>query len=296
MSSEGTDSSLGSKEDYYLLMLKVNPEKEVVPARWSPTGLNEDSAALVIDEQSERLYVWIGQSVDGITKAIARRKAADISSQGFKLPGMSYSVGKVTSKRLEIIEVNQADLSKDNKTKDAFSELKALFRKKTELLEGDVLARASVKVPTAMRQLGSFTRAPPQFQEVSKALEEKFGRAPEIFAERETMRERYAEREYDKVAAVYTLAFVEVLGGKVNVEIERQGRGKVYHISKEIPTIKQAAAPEAAGVAELPQPPQAEEGKNCSYVIEEKKLRILEGNLSQEEINRVMKKVEELTL
>lgn len=295
MNSGDKDSSLGPKEDYYLLMLKVNPEKEVVPVRWSPAGLDEDSAALIIDEQGERLYVWIGERVDGITKAIARRKAADISSQGFKLPRMSYPVGKIGSKKLEIIEVNQAELTKDNKTKDAYSEVKALFRKKTELLEEDVLARASVRVPTAKRQLGAFTRAPPQFQEVSKALEEKFGRAPEIFAERETMRERYAEREYDKAAAIYTLAFVEVLGGKVNVEVERQSRGKVYHVSKEAP-IPEPAAPETTEVAESPQLAQVREGKKCSYIIEEKKLRILEGNLSQEDINKVMKRVEELTL
>jgi hypothetical protein len=296
LSSGVRDSSLGPKEDYYLLMLKVNPEKEVVAVKWSLSGLDEDSAALVIDEQSERLYVWIGQGVDGITKAIARRKAADISSQGFKLPSMSYPVGKVTGKKLDVIEVDQAELAKDNKLRDVFSELKSLFRKKTELLEGDVLARATVKVPVAMRQLGSFTRAPPQFQEVSKALEEKFGRAPEIFAERETMRERYAEREYDKVAAIYTLAFVEVLGGKVNVEIERQGRGKVYHVAKEIPTAQQTAVVEPLEAAEMAQPVQEEERKNCSFAIEEKRLKILESNLTQEEINRVIKRVEELTL
>lgn len=187
--------SLRPKEDYYLLMLKVNPEKEVVPVRWSPASLNEDSAALIIDEQNERLYIWIGEGVDGITKAIARRKAADVSSQGYKLPNISYPIGKLGTKKLQIVEINQADLAKDKQAKDTFAEVKALFRKKIELLEEDTLARASIKVPTAMRELGGFTGAPPQFQEVSKALEEKFGRAPEIIAERETMRERYKERD-----------------------------------------------------------------------------------------------------
>jgi hypothetical protein len=296
LSSGDRDSSLEPKEDYYLLMLKVNPEKEVVPVRWQLTGLNEDSAALIIDEQNEHLYVWIGASVDGITKAIARRKAADISSQGYKLSNMSYPIGKVGSKKLEIIEVNQADLAKDNRTKDAFAEVKALFRKKTELLEGDVLARASAKVPQVMRELGAFTRAPPQFQEVSKALEEKFGRAPEIFAERETMRERYAEREYDKVAAIYTLAFVEILGGKVNIQIGHQDKGKVYQISKEAPATERVMEAESLAVVETPQTARVEEGKRCSYIIEDKRLKILESNLTLEEINRVMKKVEELTL
>lgn len=296
MSSGDRDSSLEPKEDYYLLMLKVNPEKEVVPVRWQLTGLNEDSAALIIDEQNEHLYVWIGASVDGITKAIARRKAADISSQGYKLSNMSYPIGKVGSKKLEIIEVNQADLAKDNRTKDAFAEVKALFRKKTELLEGDVLARASAKVPQVMRELGAFTRAPPQFQEVSKALEEKFGRAPEIFAERETMRERYAEREYDKVAAIYTLAFVEILGGKVNIQIGHQDKRKVYQISKEAPATERVMEAESLAVVETPQTARVEEGKRCSYIIEDKRLKILESNLTLEEINRVMKKVEELTL
>jgi hypothetical protein len=209
---------------------------------------------------------------------------------------MSYPIGKVGSKKLEIIEVNQADLAKDNRTKDAFAEVKALFRKKTELLEGDVLARASAKVPRVMRELGAFTRAPPQFQEVSKALEEKFGRAPEIFAERETMRERYAEREYDKVAAIYTLAFVEILGGKVNIQIGHQDKGKVYQISKEAPATERVMEAESLGVVETPQTARVEEGKRCSYIIEDKRLKILESNLTLEEINRVMKKVEELTL
>jgi hypothetical protein len=290
------DSSLGPKEEYYLLMLKINPEKEAVPVRWSPTGLSEDTAALIIDEQSERIYVWIGESVDGITKAIARRKAADISSQGYRLANISYPIGKVGAKKLEIIEVNQSDLAKDKAAKDAFAEVKGLFRKKTELLEGDTLARSSVKVPKAMRELGGFTRAPPKFQEVSKSLEEKFGRAPEIIAERETMRDRYKEREQDKVAAVYALAFVETLGGRVDLEISHQGQAKVFQIIKEEPIVEKPVGAEEIGDSQTSQTVELRREKKCSFTIEDKRLRILESNLTQEEINRVLKRVEELTL
>ncbi|WXG43934.1 MAG: hypothetical protein WED04_07885 [Promethearchaeati archaeon SRVP18_Atabeyarchaeia-1] len=296
MSGGDRGLSLRPKEDYYLLMLKVNPEKEVVPVRWSPASLNEDSAALIIDEQNERLYIWIGEGVDGITKAIARRKAADVSSQGYKLPNISYPIGKLGTKKLQIVEINQADLAKDKQAKDTFAEVKALFRKKIELLEEDTLARASIKVPTAMRELGGFTGAPPQFQEVSKALEEKFGRAPEIIAERETMRERYKEREYDKVAAVYTLAFVETLGGKVSVEISQRGQVKVFQISKEAPSIEKTVSAEGLGAEEALQTAEVNQVKKCAFTIEDKRLKILENNLTLEEINKAMKKVEELTL
>lgn len=306
--SKTGDSSQRPKEDCYFLMLKVTPEKEVVPVKWLLSNLDGSSASLVIDESSERLYLWIGESVDGITKAVARRRAADISSQGFRLENMSHPIGKVTAKKLEVIELAQGDIAKDFKVKEMFSDLKSLFRKKTELLEDGVLARSSVKIPEAKRDLREgFTRSPPKFEEVSKALEEKFGKAPEIIAERETMLERYKEREYDKVAAVYTLAFVDILGGKVNVEISRQGRSKIYQVSKpavietepppEIP--KKTEEPGTTGAqvtVEAPKMIVKEKEKKCSYVIEDKKLRVIESNLTQEELNRVMRRVEELTL
>jgi len=299
--SMSRDSPQRPKGDTYFLMLKVTPEKEVAPIKWALSNLDEDTASLIIDETNERLYLWIGESVDGITKAIARRRAADISSQGFKLESMSYPIGKILGRKLEIIEINQADTTKDPKVKDNFSDLKALFRKKTELFEGGVLARWGVKVPEAKRELGQgFTRAPPQFQEVSKALEEKFGRAPEIIAERETMLERYKEREYDKVAAVYTLAFIDTLGGKANVEISRRGQSKVYQVTK--PAVIEMEPPaempktfEKPIAGEAPRAIVREEEKKCSYVIEDKKLRIVESNLTQEEINKVMRRVEELS-
>jgi hypothetical protein len=299
--SKGGDSSQRPKGDTYFLMLKVTPEKEVAPVKWSLNNLNENTASLVIDEPNERLYLWIGESVDGITKAIARRRAADIASQGFKLESMSYPIGKVATKKLEVIEIDQADTTKDSKIKETFGDLKALFRKKTELSEGGVLARSGVKIPEAKRELGQgFTRAPPQFQEVSKALEEKFGRAPEIIAERETMLERYKEREYDKVAAVYTLAFIDILGGKANVEISRQGQSKVYQINKPavIETEPPAEMPktfEKPIAGEEPKAIVREEEKKCSFVIEDKKLKIVESNLTQEEISKVMRRVEELS-
>jgi len=299
--SKGGDSSQRPKEDAYFIMLKVTPEKEVAPIKWSLNNLDENTASLVIDEVDERLYLWIGERVDGITKAIARRRSADIASQGFKLENMSYSIGKVAAKKLEIIEIDQADMTKDSKVKETFGDLKALFRKKTELSEGGVLARSGVKVPEAKRELGQgFTRSPPQFQEVSKALEEKFGRAPEIIAERETMLERYKEREYDKIAALYTLAFIDILGGKVSIEVSRRGQSKVYQITKPavIETQPPAEMPttfEKPITTVAPRTIVREEEKKCSYVIEDKRLRIVESNLTQEEINRVIRRVEELS-
>jgi hypothetical protein len=302
------DSSQRPKEDCYFLMLKVTPEKEVVPVKWLLSNLDESSASLVIDESSERLYLWIGESVDGITKAVARRRAADISSQGFRLENISHPIGKVAAKKLEIVELAQGDVNKDFKVKEIFNDLKNLFRKKTELLEDGMLARSSVKIPEAKRDLREgFTRSPPKFEEVSKALEEKFGKAPEILAERETMLERYKEREYDKVAAIYTIAFVDILGGKANVEISRQGRSKVYNVSKpavietqpapEMPkATEETVTGEAQVTVEATKTIVKEKEKKCSYVIEDKKLRVIESNLTQEELNRVMKRVEELTL
>ena len=293
--------SRGDKEnipraDYYLLMLKVNSDKEVVPVRWSPVNLDENSAALIIDEADGRLYMWIGESVDGITKAVARRKAADVASQGFKLENVSYPIGKLGSKRLEVVEVNQADMAKDTKMKDTFGEVKNLFRKKGEVLEGGILARANVKVPEAKRELAEgFARAPPKFQEVSKALEERFGRASEIIAERETMRERYKGREDDKIAALYMLAFTESLGGKVETEIASGSEGKVYRI------IKKAIAPPPTTAAEMGSdnqttpPAEAEQEKRVFFAVEGKRIRVLETNLAQEELGRVMRAAEELS-
>jgi hypothetical protein len=292
-SAKSGDSSQRPKGDTYFLMLKVTPEKEVAPVKWALSNLDENTASLVIDEPNERLYLWIGQSVDGITKAVARRRAVDISSQGFKLESVSYPIGKVMGKKLQMLEIDQAEMNKDPKLKETFNDLKTLFRKKTELSEEGVLARSGVKIPEAKRELSQgFTRPPPQFQDVSKALEEKFGRAPEIIAERETMLERYREREYDKVAARYALAFIDVLGGKANIEISSTAKAKTYQVSRPAVTETQV----------VPNPETASgtltttviEEKKCSFVIEDKKLKILESNLSQEEINRVMRRAEEL--
>jgi hypothetical protein len=291
----GGDKEKVPKADYYFLMLKVNAEKEVVPVKWSPVNLDENSAALIIDELSGRLYMWIGESVDGITKAVARRKAADIASQGYKIEGVSYPIGKLGAKKLDMIEVNQADMAKDMKMKDTYGELKNLFRKKGEILEGGFLARASVKVPEAKRELGEgFVRPPPKFQEVSKALEDKFGRASEIIAERETMRERYKEREDDKIAAVYALAFIESLGGKVEIEVDRGSQGKVYRLSKQTTTPKLTKIIIGA-TNETPEPAQVEPEKSFSFTIEDKRMRILGGNLTQEEISKAMRVVEDLS-
>jgi hypothetical protein len=292
--------SRGDKEnvpraDYYLLMLKVNPEKEVVPVKWSPASLDENSATLIIDEFGGRLYMWIGESVDGITKAVARRKAADIASQGYKLENVSYPIGKFGAKRLEIIEVNQADMAKDTKVKDTFGEVKNLFRKKGEILEGGVLARASVKVPDAKRELSEgFVRAPPKFQEVSKALEEKFGRASEIIAERETMRERYKGREDDKVAALYMLALTESLGGKVETEIATGSEGKVYRITKKLPPPTPTLEGAETAVQTQVTTDIVQE-KKIFFAVEGKRMRVLETNLTQEELGRIMRTAEELS-
>jgi hypothetical protein len=295
MYMSGGDRENIPKADYYLLMLRVNSEKEVVPVKWSPVNLDENSAALIIDELSGHLYMWIGESVDGITKAVARRKAADIASQGYKIESVSYPIGKLGAKKLDIIEVNQADMAKDTKMKDSYGELKNLFRKKGEILEGGFLARASVKVPEAKRGLGEgFARAPPKFQEVSKALEERFGRASEIIAERETMRERYKGREDDKIAAVYTLAFIESLGGKVEVEVDPGAQGKVYRVSKQAPTPQLAGAGLEA-TSETPEAIQVEPEKTFSFTVEDKRIRILGGNLTQEEISKAMRVVEDLS-
>jgi len=283
------------RADYYLLMLRVNSEKEVVPVRWSPVNLDENSAALIIDELGGRLYMWIGESVDGITKAVARRKATDVASQGYKLENVSYPIGKLGAKKLEIIEVNQADMAKDPKIKDTFGEVKNLFRKKTEILERGVLARASVKVPDAKRELSEgFVRAPPKFQEVSKALEEKFGRASEIIAERETMRERYKGREDDKVAALYMLALTENLGGKVETEITTGSEGKVYRVTKKLP----APTPTVSGTESAGQTPVTADTlqeKKVFFAVEGKRMRVLETNLTQEELGRIMRAAEELS-
>ena len=291
--------SRGDKEsipraDYYFLMLKVNPDKEVVPVKWSPVSLDENSAALIIDELEGRLYMWIGESVDGITKAVARRKAADVASQGFKLENMSYPIGKVGSKRLEVIEVNQAEMAKDTKMKDTFSEVKNLFRKKGEVLEGGILARATVKVPEAKRDLSEgFARSPPKFQEVSKALEEKFGRASEIIAEHETMRERYKGREDDKIAALYMLAFTESLGGKVETEIAAGSEGKVYRIIKKAPASTPTETEMESQNQAAPTAETAQE-KRIFFGVENRRIRVLETNLPQEELGRVMRAAEEL--
>ncbi|WXG46520.1 MAG: hypothetical protein WED05_07680 [Candidatus Atabeyarchaeum deiterrae] len=264
------------KDDYYFLMLKVNSEKEVAPAKWSLSNLDEHSAALIIDEPDERLYLWIGESVDGITKAVARRKAADVSSQGYRLENVPHPIGKVGAKRLELIEVNQADMAKDTKAKELFGDLKALFRKKAEIAEGGVLARVGAKIPEAKRELGkSITRPPAQFEEVSKALEDRFGRASEILAERETMRVRFKSREDEKVAAAHVLALLELLGGKASVEIIAKGEDKVYQVTK-------------------PAVSEAEQEKRSAFTVEDKKLRIIESNLSQEEINKLMQRASEL--
>jgi hypothetical protein len=292
--------SRGDKEnipraDYYLLMLKVNSDKEVVPVKWSPVNLDENSAALIIDELDGRLYMWIGESVDGITKAVARRKAADVASQGFKLESVSYPIGKLGSKRLDVIEVNQSDMAKDTKMKDTFGEVKNLFRKKGEVLEGGILARATVKVPEAKRDLAEgFARSPPKFQEVSKALEEKFGRASEIIAERETMRERYKGREDDKIAALYMLAFTESLGGKVETEIAAGTEGKVYRIIKKALASTPTATETESNNQTAPEVEIAQE-KRIFFAIENKRIRVLETNLAQEELGRVMRVAEELS-
>ncbi len=295
MYMNGGDREEIPKADYYFLMLRVNSEKEVVPVKWSLVNLDENSAALIIDELSGHLYMWIGESVDGITKAVARRKAADIASQGYKMESISYPIGRIGAKKLDIIEVNQADIAKDTKMKDAYGELKNLFRKKGEILEGGFLARASVKVPEVKRELGEgFARPPPKFQEVSKALEEKFGRASEIIAERETMRERYKDREDDKIAAVYALAFIESLGGKVEIEVGRGAQGKVYRVSKQAPSTELTST-ELGATNETPEATQIEPEKTFSFTIEDKRLRILGGNLTQEEISKAMRVVEDLS-
>jgi hypothetical protein len=186
-------------------------------------------------------------------------------------------------------------MAKDTKMKDTYGELKNLFRKKGEILEGGFLARASVKVPEAKRELGEgFARSPPKFQEVSKALEEKFGRASEIIAERETMRERYKGREDDKIAAVYTLAFIESLGGKVEIEVGLGAQGKVYRVSKQAPTPQLAGAGLGA-TSETPEATQLEPEKTFSFTVEDKRIRILGGNLTQEEISKAMRVVEDLS-
>jgi hypothetical protein len=290
----GQDRENIPRADYYLLMLKVNSEKQVVPVKWSPANLDENSAALVIDELTGRLYMWIGESVDGITKAVARRKAADVASQGYKLENVSYPIGKLGPKKLDVIEVNQADMAKDKKMKDTYGELSNLFRKKGEVLEGGVLARASVKVPEAKRGLEGFARSPPKFQEVSKALEEKFGRASEIIAERETMRERYKGREDDKVAALYMLAFTESFGGKVEAEIAPGSEGKVYRITKKAPTPTPIAT-ETETIGETPEATETEKEKRLYFAVEGKRLRVLETNLTQEELAKVMHGVEDLS-
>jgi hypothetical protein len=292
--------SRGDKEnipraDYYLLMLKVNSEKEVVPVKWSPASLDDSSASLIIDELSGRLYMWIGESVDGITKAVARRKAADVASQGYKLENIPYPIGKLGTKRLEVIEVNQADMAKDTKMKDTFGEVKNLFRKKGEILEGGVLARAGVKVPEAKRELSEgFARSPPKFQEVSKALEEKFGRASEVIAERETMRERHKGREDDKVAALYMLAFTESFGGKVEAEIAPGSEGKIYRITRKTPSPTPVAT-EAITTSETPEATETEKEKKFYFAVEGKRLRVLDTNLTQEELGKVMRTVQELS-
>lgn len=283
------------RADYYALMLKVNSEKEVVPVKWNPINLDENSAALIIDEPSGRLYMWIGESVDGITKAVARRKAADVASQGYKLENISYPIGKLGAKRLQVIEVNQADMAKDTKIKDTFGEVKNLFRRKGEILEGGVLARASVKIPEAKRDLiEGFARSPPKFQEVSKALEEKFGRASEIIAERETMLERYKGHEDDKVAALYMLAFTESLGGKVETEIALGSEGKVYRVTKKLPTPTPMVA-EIESAGETSVAAETVQEKRCFFSVEGKKMRVLETNLTQEELGRVMRTAEDLS-
>jgi hypothetical protein len=292
--SRGDNESV-PRADYYLLMLKVNSEKEVVPVNWSPVNLDENSAALIIDELMGRLYMWIGESVDGITKAVARRKAADVASQGYKLENVSYPIGKLGTKKLEIIEINQADMTKDTKMKDTFGEVKNLFRKKGEILEGGVLARANVKVPEAKRELSEgFVRAPPKFQEVSKALEEKFGRASEIIAERETMRERYKGREDDKIAALYMLAFTESLGGKVETEIAAGSEGKVYRVTKK-PTAPSPKEEQTEGGEQKKVTADALQEKRFFFAVEGRRMKVVETNLTQEELGKVMRTAEDLS-
>ncbi len=105
-------------------MLGLDESGESTPIHFSEENLKEESVAIIIDEQNEIVWLWIGRQIGFIRKRAASRIANSIKRFGYEI--QNILVGKGIGK-LEIIEES---LLGEPDIKEKFEQLKGVFRSK----------------------------------------------------------------------------------------------------------------------------------------------------------------------
>jgi len=107
------------------MMLGLDESGESSPIHFSEENLKGESVVIIIDEQNEVVWLWIGQQISFIRKRAASRIANSIKRFGYEIQNILVGKG---IKTLEIIEES---LLGEPDIREKFEQLKGLFKSKS---------------------------------------------------------------------------------------------------------------------------------------------------------------------
>ena len=109
----------------YVASFIVGPSGELIPNELSPQTLDSGKVAIVIDEPSKRIYLWMGKGSSLNNKMGARRIVKSIPIFGLKKEGAEFPLGR----ECKIIEIEEALVASDNTTRINMEEFETLLKK-----------------------------------------------------------------------------------------------------------------------------------------------------------------------
>ncbi|MFX0096885.1 MAG: hypothetical protein ACFE7E_03910 [Candidatus Hodarchaeota archaeon] len=113
-----------SKMTRYSIMLGLDDSGESSPIHFSEENLNGESVVIIIDEQNEIVWLWIGKQISFVRKRAASRIANSIKRFGYEIQNILVGKGIRTLETIEESLLGEPDI------REKFEQLKGLFRSK----------------------------------------------------------------------------------------------------------------------------------------------------------------------
>lgn len=109
----------------YVALFDVNASGELIPTDVSTITADPKKVALIVDEASRRIYLWLGSASSKNNRMVAKRTANSIPIFGLRAKGLDFPVGK----DCKITEIDESLKNSDKLTQSNLVELEGLLKR-----------------------------------------------------------------------------------------------------------------------------------------------------------------------
>jgi hypothetical protein len=109
----------------YVGSFEVTLPGEYIPRELSTKLIEPSKVIMIIDEFSNRIYLWLGEKSSLSNKMSARRAIKTIPTFGLKAEGLGFPIGR----DCKIIEIDESAAQSDSSTRSNLAELEELLKR-----------------------------------------------------------------------------------------------------------------------------------------------------------------------